>query len=147
MVSKIIGVVAGYLAMLVFMFIAFTIIFALLGADRAFMPGTYQVSAVWIIFTFIVALIAGIDGGWICTLISKNRKTALILAAIVLILGLALAIPKLGSSANDLQVRVGHVSNMAAMQNARNPGFVLLLNPLIGALGIFLGSLMAKEKK
>jgi hypothetical protein len=35
---------------------------------------------------------------------------------------------------------------MEAMQNAKQPAYMLILNPIIGALGVFAGSKLKKGK-
>ena len=147
MVRNILGVVLGYVAMFAFVFISFTVLYLILGADGSFESGTYEVSFVWIIISFILGLAAAVLGGYLCVLISKNNKAVLVLAALVLIFGIAMAIPALGESADDVyEMRKNDVSNMEAMQNAKQPPVVLLLNPIIGALGVFAGSKLKKVK-
>jgi len=147
MVRNILGVVLGYVAMFAFVFISFTVLYLILGADGSFESGTYEVSIVWIIISFILGLAAAVLGGYLCVLISKNNKVVLVLAAIVLIFGIAMAIPALGESADDVyEMRKNDVSNMEAMQNAKQPAYMLILNPIIGALGVFAGSKLKKGK-
>ena len=146
MVRNILGVVLGYLAMFAFVFITFTILYFILGADGAFESGTYEVSIIWIIISFILGLVAALLGGYLCVLISKNQKAALVLAGLVLVLGIAMAIPALNDSTNEVQeMRIADVPNMEAMQKAKQPPIVLLLNPIVGALGVFAGSKLRKE--
>lgn len=146
MVRNILGVVLGYVAMFAFVFITFTILYFILGADGAFESGTYEVSIIWIIISFILGLVAALLGGYLCVLISKNQKAALVLAGLVLVLGIAMAIPALNDSTNEVQeMRSADVPNMEAMQKAKQPPVVLLLNPIIGALGVFAGSKLRKE--
>ena len=146
MVRNILGVVLGYVAMFAFVFITFTILYFILGADGAFESGTYEVSIIWIIISFILGLVAALLGGYLCVLISKNQKAALVLAGLVLVLGIAMAIPALNDSTNEVQeMRIADVPNMEAMQKAKQPPIVLLLNPIIGALGVFAGSKLSKE--
>jgi hypothetical protein len=45
------------------------------------------------------------------------------------------------------KVREGTVTNMEAMQNAKQPPLAALINPLIGAVGVFIGTRLRKEKK
>ena len=45
------------------------------------------------------------------------------------------------------KVREGEVSNTEAMQNAKQPAALLVLNPIIGAFGVVAGSRLKKEKK
>lgn len=147
MVRNILGVVLGYVAMFAFVFISFTVLYLILGADGSFESGTYEVSIVWIIISFIFGLAAAVLGGYLCVLISKNNKAVLVLAALVLIFGIAMAVPALGESADDVyEMRKNDVSNMEAMQNAKQPAYMLILNPIIGALGVFAGSKLKKGK-
>ena len=80
MVRNILGVVLGYVPMFAFVFITFTILYIILGADGAFESGTYEVSIIWIIISFILGLVAALLGGYLCVLISKNQKAALVLS-------------------------------------------------------------------
>ncbi len=81
-----------------------------------------------------------------CTLISKNPKAGLFLAGIVLLFGIIFAIPALNVSDEEMnKVRDGNVSNFEAMQNAKQPPLIALLNPLIGAAGVFIGSRFKKK--
>jgi len=147
MVRNILGVVLGYVAIFIFVFITFTVLYFILGADVSFEPGTYEVSFIWIILSFIPGLAAAVLGGYICVLISKNQKTALVLAGFVLVLGIIMAIPALGDTTNEVQeMRSADVPNMEAMQKAKQPAIMLLLNPIIGALGVFAGSKLRKEE-
>ena len=146
MVRNILGVVLGYVAMFAFVFITFTILYFILGADGAFESGTYEVSIIWIIISFILGLVAALLGGYLCVLISKNQKAALVLAGLVLVLGIIMAIPALKDSSNEVQeMRSADVPNMEAMQKAKQPPIVLLLNPIVGALGVFAGSKLRQE--
>ncbi|MBP9121007.1 MAG: hypothetical protein KBF59_09095 [Ignavibacterium sp.] len=147
MVRNILGVVLGYVAMFAFVFISFTVLYLILGADGSFESGTYEVSIVWVIISFILGLAAAVLGGYLCVLFLKNNKAVLVLAALVLIFGIAMAIPALGESADDVyEMRKNDVSNMEAMQNAKQPAYMLILNPIIGALGVFAGSKLKKGK-
>ncbi len=147
MVRNILGVVLGYVAMFAFVFISFTVLYLILGADGSFESGTYEVSIVWVIISFILGLAAAVLGGYLCVLFSKNNKAVLVLAALVLIFGIAMAVPALGESADDVyEMRKNDVSNMEAMQNAKQPAYMLILNPIIGALGVFAGSKLKKGK-
>lgn len=147
MVRSILGVVAGYLAMFIFVFISFTSLYLLLGANGAFEPDTYEVSLIWIIISFILSIVAALLGGYLCVLISKNHKAALVLAGIVFVLGIAMAIPVLIDVENEVQeMRKADVPNLEAMQNAKQPPLVALLTPLIGALGVFAGSKLNKTE-
>ena len=148
MARKIIGIVAGYLAMAIFLFVTFSILYLLLGADGSFKPGSFQISTSWAVFSIILSLLGAVDGGLVCMLIAKHKGTVLVLAAFILVIGISSAIPRLSSpDANQNKIRIGYVSNIEAMRNAVQPVSVLLINPLISAAGIFLGGSLIKLKK
>lgn len=145
---KILAVITGYISTAIIIFITFTILYFILGADGSFEPNSYRVSTTWIILSIILGLIASLIGGYICMLIGKDKNTILILAGIVLVLGIIIAVPELGSynEAADL-MRSSDTSNMEAMQNAKQPDAILILNPILGAIGVWLGGKLRKEGK
>lgn len=148
MVRNLSGIIVGYIAMAIFMFITFTVLYLILGTEGSFDPGSFHVSSNWIVFSVILSFLAALDGGWVCILISKSKNAVLILAGIVLVLGIITSISKIGAS-NEIKdkQRIGKVSNTEAMQNAVQPNFILILNPILGAIGIVSGSKLKKEKK
>lgn len=146
MVRNILGVVVGYVAIFVFIFLTFTILYLILGENNSFEPETFDVSLLWIMFSFILGLIAAILGGYVCVLIAKNQKPARVLAGFILVLGIAMSIPALSVSNEEAQeIRKTNVPNMEAMQKAKEPIFLLLLNPIVGALGVLAGARLRKE--
>lgn len=148
MVRNIIGVVVGYVVMVIFIFLTFTGLYFLLGADGSFEPDTYEVSTIWIVISFILSIAAALIGGYVCVVIAKNEKAPLFLAGIVFILGIIMAIPVLSESTDEVhEMRKADVSNMEAMQKAKQPPLVLLLNPIIGAIGVFAGSRLKKTEE
>ncbi|MBA4406506.1 hypothetical protein C0389_04455 [bacterium] len=144
---KIAGVLVGYLAMAILVFVCFTVLYLILGAEGSFQEGSYIVSSVWIIFSFIIGLAAAVVGGFVCTLIAKDQTPSQILAVVVLILGIVLAIPAMNLP-DDVKnkVREGSVGNMQAMQDAQQPMISLILNPILGATGVFVGGRLKKKK-
>lgn len=144
MVRNISGVVVGYLAMFTFIFTSFTALYFILGAEGAFEQDTYEVSVLWIIISFVLSIIAALLGGFICKLISKNEKVVLVLAGLVFVLGVIFAIPSLSENNDVVEMRDKDVPNLEAMQNAKQPPIAALLNPIIGALGVFLGGRLKK---
>lgn len=147
MLRKIIGVVAGYIAMAALIFILFTTLYLILGAEGAFQPGNYQASTTWLVLSTILGLIAAVIGGLVCVMIAKDHKAAIWLAGLVLVLGIILAIPSLNVPYDEMnKVREGNVDNIEAMQNAKQPPIALILNPIIGAIGVIAGSRLKKNK-
>jgi H+/Cl- antiporter ClcA len=147
MARNISSVIVGYVAMAAFVFISFTVLYLVLGTEGSFQPNSYQVSLTWMVFSIILGFIAALIGGYICVLIAKNKKAALWLVGIVFVLGLILALPQLNVPEEEMnKIREGDVPNMEAMQNAKQPALALILNPFIGALGVWAGSRMWKPK-
>lgn len=72
----------------------------------------------------------------------------MVLAAIVLVLGLAMAIPQLTQSDEAKPgPRTGDVSNLEAMKDAQSPPWIAIANPLIGAVGIIIGAKLRGSRK
>ena len=145
MVRAAIGVIIGYLAMAIFVFATFSMAYLILGAEGSFKPGTYEPSMFWIVMSFALSLIAAIVGGFVCATIARGGRTPLVLAALVLVLGMLFAIPVLRARRDaGGMMRAGGVSNMEAMQKAKQPVWVALLTPLVGAAGVFIGARMGR---
>ena len=133
------GVVLGYVMMVAFVFLSFSIAYRVMGADLAFQPGSFEVSTLWIVISFMLGLAGAILGGYVCEAIAPTPGPAKVLALVVLLLGFAFAVPVLTTSSPS-PPREGAVSNTEAMQNARQPTWVALLNPLFGAVGVLIGA-------
>lgn len=133
------GVLAGYVAMALIVFACLTAAYLGMGAERAFRPGVYDVSMLWAVVSIVIGFLAAWVGGWVARKIARSRRGPQALAAVVVVLGLALAIPTLGGGLPEAPPRTGAPANMAAMQQARTPAWLALLNPVIGALGVLVG--------
>jgi hypothetical protein len=140
MLRGVLGVIAGYVVMFVLIMITFTIAYLLMGTGGAFKEGTYDVTGLWILASIVLSALAAVGGGFACAAISRSAKAPLVLAAIVLVLGIAMAVPSLSPDEGEEMVRTGDVGNMEAMQNAQQPGWLALATPFIGAAGILLGT-------
>lgn len=60
--------------MFVAIFVTFSAAYLAMGADRAFQPGNYEVSALWLVVSFGFGLLAATLGGWLCAKISRGGK-------------------------------------------------------------------------
>ena len=140
MVRAIVGVIVGYVVMTILIFLTFSAAYLGMGASRAFRPGAFDPSLFWIIISFFLSFVAALVGGYVCAAIAKSKRAAQILAGLVFIIGILVAIPVLTANDTRLNVRIGDVPNMEAMQKARTPGWVALMNPLIGAVGVMVGA-------
>jgi hypothetical protein len=138
--KAIVSVILGYVVMAVTVFITFTVAYLVLGADGAFKPETYDITTTWVVISIVLSFVAAIAGGIVCAAVAKSPKPPKVLAAFVLILGLLLTIPSLTRDEVQPEVRMGETGNIEAMQGARQPLWITLLNPFIGAVGILVGA-------
>ena len=146
MVRKILGAVAGYLTMALFVGLTFAAAFAALGMDGAFRPGSWVPSGTWLVISFVLGFAGAILGGLVCVLIAGGRFPAKVLAAIVAVVGLGMAVPVLMSDA-PAEERPAVATAAEAASKARQPAWVALLNPFLGAGGILLGSRLRGERE
>lgn len=139
--GRVIGsVVAGYVAMFVTVFLLFTAAWFALGADGAFMPATFQTTALWIALSVFISLAAAVDGGYVAAVVSKSDARALWgLVGLVVVLGLLFALPVLNQADTPAAARGATVTMAEAMQQARQPVWIALANPVIGAVGAIVG--------
>jgi hypothetical protein len=139
MLRAILAVIAGYVTMAATVLVTFTGTYAVLGAEGSFRPGSYEVSSTWIVASFVLSLVAAILGGLVCRSIARAPRPVTALVVLVLVLGALSAIPVWMSSGAPLEARVGEVGNFEAMSKARQPLWVALVVPLVGAAGVMLG--------
>lgn len=140
MLRGIAGVIVGYIIMAIVLFVVFTGAYLAMGPDTAFQAGTYQISFPWIVLSLVVGFLAALLGGFLCAWIAGGRKAPMVLAGIVLVIGLLFGvIASMAPVRPEDHTRPAEVSNLEAMQHARQPLWFNLLNPLIGAAGVFFG--------
>jgi hypothetical protein len=141
------SVILGYIVMAAFVFLSFSLLFVAMGPDRAYQPGTYEVSALWVVVSIVLSFIAAVLGGWVCVLVARTQLGPQILAAAILVFGLVLAVMELGSAPAYLPtVRDASVGVMEAMRNSRNPTWINFLTPLVAVVGILAGARLVGRK-
>jgi len=132
------AVVLGYLGMAALVFAGLSIGYALLGADRAFRPGSYEVSVAWAVLGLVVGLVAATSGGWLARRVGGDLRAPLLLAAFVALLGAVMAVTSLAAGP-EAAVRTGAPELFEAMEAARTPPWLLVLNPIVGVFGVLFG--------
>jgi hypothetical protein len=143
----ILGVIAGYIAIAVAVFALFSVAYLSLGAERAFRPGVYEVSGLWLGVSLVLGLVAAVVGGLVCAGIARPRSRAPIaLAVLVVVLGAAQAALVMSTEDARPLERAADVGNLQAMSNARTPPVALLVNPVIGAVGVLIGARLAGKR-
>jgi len=139
------GVILGYIVMFAVVFVTFSGAFALLGVERSFQPSSYQVTMLWVVVSIVLSLFAAVAGGLTCAIVSRSAWGPKALAIVVVVLGLALAVPVI-TAPPSTATRGPEVGNTEAMMNARQPVWLALINPLIGAVGVLFGARFRRER-
>lgn len=146
MARSIIGVIVGYVLMFLLNFAGFVTMYAVMGPEQAFEPGLYLASTKWIAVAFVMIFITAIISGLVCAVIAKGGRAPLVLAIVVIVLGLALAIPgMMKGRLNAKLVRTGDVPSMQAAQLAYWPVWCPFTFPFVSAIGVFVGGKLKRS--
>ncbi|MCL4741643.1 MAG: hypothetical protein KJZ54_05500 [Phycisphaerales bacterium] len=145
MVRAIAGVIVAYVVMAIVTIAAFFGLYAAVGVDGAFREGTYEPSGLWIACSVVIGVAAALLGGVVCGLIGRSKRAAAVLAALLLVFGLLYAGMSLRGP-QEVVERPADVPAMEAMQNARTPAWMGVLNALIGATGVMVGATMVLKR-
>lgn len=145
MARSIIAVIVSYVLMFVLVSLAFFAMYSVLGAEQAFNPRSWDASNRWVSIALVVSFVIAVIAGFVCALIAKGGKAPLALAIVVLALGLLLAIPSFVANQTDQGVRAYAPPLFEAMQKAKQPNWVPLVLPVIGAIGVLIGGKLKKR--
>lgn len=149
MLRNTLAVIASYIVMAVLIVIGLSAAFIAMGADRAYQPGTYDVSTLWLFVMLATSIIAAIVGGLCVALISDRSKGArLALCIVIAVLGtLSIAMQAVATDpAPEDLVRTADVSTFDAASKARTPLWVGILSPIVGISGVIIGFNLIKPK-
>jgi MFS family permease len=142
----VVSVIVGYLAMFVFVFAAFTVTYNALGANGVFKPGSFDVTPVWLGITTALAMVAAIVGGWVWAAIRRRPGGPKALVIVVLVIGALSAIPAfVPSAAGEAVERAADISMFESMKHVKQPVWVAVVTPIIGAVGVIVGARMKKS--
>lgn len=143
---SIVAVIVGYLVMVVLIIGLFTTAYLMMGTERAFQPGSFEPSGSWLAVSFALGLLGAIAAGWVCALIARGSKAPQALAVLVVVLGVLFAIPDMmAGDSTTPATRSGDLGNFEAMAQARQPLWVSLVNPFLGAVGVLAGAKLKKS--
>lgn len=149
MARRILGFVAGLLVTMIIVGIAFAVIIGVMGPDNVFNHATWNASMKFIVATTFLSLAGAVVGGIVCQAIAQRRAVAYTLAAFVLVMGLAMAAVEAAQDSDEPPPPRPRDTTMAQMKEAqqngwiREPLWITLVNPPLGAAGILLGALLA----
>jgi hypothetical protein len=138
------GAVAGYVVMFVVVFLLMTVGWMALGAGGSFKPGSWETSTVWVAVTLVVDILAALGGGYVAARIAKRPLGPQVLAGLVVVLGLVMAIPMFTADPSALGPRPDVVTMMDAMNKAQQPMWLVIANPILGAVFALVGGRLRK---
>ncbi|MXX34925.1 MAG: hypothetical protein F4107_08295 [Gemmatimonadetes bacterium] len=93
----------------------------------------------WIVGSIVVSLFAAVMGGLVCAKVAANSGGMWILIAAVVVLGVAFAV------AGPMMAEMASEAGVAdAMDATEEPTWLAWLNPLLGAVGVYLGARLVK---
>jgi len=134
------GVLVGYITMFALVFATFSLAYLMLGSEGSFKPDSFEVTGTWLVVSIILSLIAAVGGGLVAGWISRDPRTLVYLAGLVIVLGIGMAIPEtMHDDRNDPVFRSSELSNRDAMMQAQQPLWLTFLNPFLGAMGVMVG--------
>ena len=142
----VLGVIAGYAAIAITLFVVFTGVYFVLGADWSFVEGSWEPSLGWIVMGFVAGLGAAILGGYVTGRIDKTGTGTWALMGLIVVLGIVaiLTIPDYDPSA--FARTDASPSNLEAMNNAIQLKWVAYVNPVIGCVGVYLSRKCCHKK-
>lgn len=145
MIKAILGIVLGYLAFTLFFFAVFTGLYLVLGAERVFQPGTFQISTLWLGLALTGSLCAGLLGGYVCRALSHSLRVCRVFAIIVFLLSIIMCLPVILADQTPRPRAATPLAAMAAMQQGQAPIWMHFLSAFLSAGGVMLGARRTRE--
>jgi hypothetical protein len=146
MLRSILAVVVTYIVMAVLIISAFMGLWYGLGPDRLLQPGVWKGNLFLCIAAPGLTVIAGLFGGWLCAKIGRGPKPVMALAAVVLVLGATMAYFTLQKPA-PTGPRPAGMTVEQVMKDGREPTWLAILNPIIGAGAVLIGGLVIAGRR
>ena len=137
MLRNILAAVVGYIAIVAVLFALSSLLWMAMGPSRAFQPGTWEVAAGWILGSIALGFVGAYIGGRVCARVAHDARGAMILIGIMIALGVVSALMPVEAATGP---RPDDVSMIEATMSASQPTWLTWLNPVIGVLGVWLGS-------
>ena len=145
MIKAILGIVVGYVALMIFFFVVFTGLYLVLGAERVFQPGTFQISTLWLVLALAGSVCAGMLGGYVCRALSHSLGACRVLAIIVFLLSLAMCWPAITADRAPRARGATPLPTMEAMQQGQAPIWMHLLSVVLSASGVMFGARLKRD--
>ena len=146
MLRSIAAVIISYVVMAILIMVTFAGLWFGLGPDGLLQPGSYKGNMIINIAAPGITILAGLLGGWLCTRIARNRAATVALAGIVLVLGLTMAAFTL-QKPYPADPRPAGMTVQEIMKVGREPTWVAISNPIIGAIAVIVGGLLTATRR
>jgi hypothetical protein len=146
MLRSIAAVVVAYIAMGVLIMGAFAGLWFGLGPDRLLQPGTWKGNMLLCIAAPAITVIGGLFGGWMCAKIGRGGKPVMAMAGVVLALGMVMGYFTL-QKPEPTGPRDPGMTAMQIMEKGREPTWLAIANPIIGAAAVLIGGLVIAGHK
>ncbi len=146
MLRSILAVIATYIVMTILVIGLFMGLWFGFGPNRLLKPGSFEGNLLITIAAPSITVFCGLFGGWMCARISRGTKPVLVLACIVLGLGMLMAYFTL-QKPFPTGPRDPNMSVAELMDKGREPTWVALSNPILGAMGVLVGGFLTLRKK
>lgn len=142
------GVIVGYIALAIFIFVTFSIFYLMTGPGFAWNAGTTDASMAWMTGAIVLSFLAALLGGWVATKIGRTSTAAYALAVVVVVLGIVNAVVVSGADRTLPEGRtIESLNVMEAAQYTVQPGWYNYLVPVLGAVGVILGGKAARPAR
>lgn len=143
MIRAIAAVLVGYVVTAVLSVASAGLLWIILGAEGAFAGQTTVASVPWASGSCLLGLVAAIVGGLTAAAIGRHPTNlpVKVLAAVVIVFGLALAFAGMGAEPQPLPEgrTTADLTFVEAGQIASSPTWYLFTIPFVGAVGVLLG--------
>ncbi|WP_419950017.1 hypothetical protein [Candidatus Palauibacter sp.] len=137
MLRNILAAIVGYIAIVAVLFALSSLLWLVMGPSRAFQPGTWEVAAGWILGSIALGFVGAYIGGRVCARVAHDARGAMILIGIMIVLGVVSALIPVEAATGP---RPDDVGMLEATMSASQPTWLTWLNPVIGVVGVWLGS-------
>ena len=136
--------VAGYVVMVLVVMLGAAVQWFVLGAEGSFQEDSTVASTSWSAIACVAGLLAAIAGGFAASKIdvSPNRLGVKILLGLILGLGLVLALAQMAGKPKPLpkDKKIADLTFVEAGEYASSPTWYNFAIPIIGAIGVVIGS-------
>lgn len=146
MVRSIAAVVVSYIVLMLLTMGMFAGMVFGFGIDGLLKPNSFQGNMIITILAPSITLIAGLVGGLVCAKIGRSKKTVMVFAGLVLILGFVQGFVTL-QKPFPADPRDPNMTLEQFLAVGREPTWIVIFNPIGGAIAVLVGGLVLGGRK